>query len=89
MPFNTPSLPGREVRRTFPTSVSTTTPVPTSTQTPTPTTMNVLGIVNKKVVKIISGTSGGRGVLVESGNNETSYVLTNRHVIETHYRVTF
>jgi len=44
--------------------------------------MNVLAIANKKVVRITSGTSGGSGVLVSSGNDHTTLVITNEHVIE-------
>tara|TARA_A100001037_G_scaffold202029_2_gene180593 strand:+ start:9672 stop:10262 length:591 start_codon:yes stop_codon:yes gene_type:complete len=44
--------------------------------------MNVLETANKKVVRIISGTSGGSGVLVSSGNDQTTLVITNKHVIE-------
>ncbi len=69
-----------------PTSTATNTPtptvLPTITPTPTPTAMNVLEIANKKVVRIISGTSGGSGVLVSSGNGHTTLVITNEHVIE-------
>ena len=69
-----------------PTRTATNTPTPTAlptiTPTPTATAMNILEIANKKVVKIISGTSGGSGVLVSSGNDLTSLVITNEHVIE-------
>ena len=64
------------------TNTPTPTAIPTTTPTPTPTAMNVLELANKRVVRIISGTSGGSGVLVSSGNDQTTLVITNEHVVE-------
>ena len=70
----------------LPTSTPTSTPIPTSTPTitPTPTTtaIDVLAQATKKVVKILSGSSGGSGVLVSGNNPLTTFIITNEHVIE-------
>ena len=83
-PTNTPEPTQTPSPVPTPTTTNTPTPtaLPTLTPTPTATAMNILEIANKKVVRIISGTSGGSGVLVSSGNDQTTLVITNEHVIE-------
>ena len=42
----------------------------------------MLAQATKKVVKILSGSSGGSGVLVSGNNPLTTFIITNEHVIE-------
>ena len=77
-PTITPSPPPTST----PTSTPIPTPLPTMTPTPTITTIDVLAQATKKVVKILSGSSGGSGVLVSGNDPLTTFIITNEHVIE-------
>ena len=78
----TPTLTPSPLPTSTPTSTPLPTPTSTITPTPTITAIDVLSQATKKVVKILSGSSGGSGVLVSGNEPSSTLIITNEHVIE-------
>ena len=83
-PTNTPmpTITPPPIPTSTPTYTPIPTPLPTITPTPTITLIDVLDQATKKIVKILSGTNGGSGVLVSGNNSLTTFIITNEHVLE-------